>query len=289
MAASRTRSASNVLLALLLVSVVWVGYTASQATATHEPANKGAAAGSDIDEVSDARPILTETFKVSSQEDMIVNVTSECSILTSLLTQGGADVPEATGRVFGQVELFVTLDGRVVPVDALDGPGSDVGDPEDESVDAQEQGEVVFCNRAYQRTIQDAEEGMDGIDTERDYIRTRSANAFNWLAVDIGFDYDDSCVGADPALTTDTCLSTFTGNGNNIILAELWAEFESSDPHPATTDDPETPEDESRCPIEPGAEVSCTEAFVGSRTMILEPIKLSIHEQVERDDTDGGS
>lgn len=268
------------------------------AGASHEPANKAAAAGSDLDEINGTDPILSETFKVSSQEDMIIQVTSECSILTSLITGDDEMVPDGESfsqdfaRAFGQVELYVTLDGRRVPVAVDDPAGPDApgnDDPEEGQDDTQEEGEVVFCNRAYQRTVQDTDGGDDegtagdSIDTERDYIRTRTANAFNWLGVDIGFDYDDSC----PAGTTDPSCEYSVSNGNNIIEAVLWAEYEAT----GVPDDPDTPENEasSTCPTAPGTEITCSEAFVGSRTMILEPIKLSIHEQVERDDLDGGS
>lgn len=270
-----------------------------QADASHEPANKAAAAGSDLDEINGVDPILSETFKVSSQEDMIIQVTSECSILTSLITGDDESVPDGEdfsqdfARAFGQVELFVTLDGRRVPVAEDDPAGPNISGDDPESVgsasDGQEEGEVVFCNRAYQRTVQDDDGGDDeggtenSIDTQRDYIRTRTANAFNWLGIDIGFDYDESC----PAGTTDPSCEYTVSNGNNIIEAVLWAEYEAT----GVPDDPTTPEDESSrtCPTTPGTEITCSEAFVGSRTMILEPIKLSIHEQVERDDLDGGS
>jgi hypothetical protein len=242
------RRISTLIGIVTLVAVVFTAYTAQQAIGSHQPANKGAAAGSDIDEVDQGAAgeddlILSETMKVSSPQDLIIQVTSECSILTSLLTQGGPDVEQVSARSFGQVELYVTIDGKRVPVAADDTDG--------------EVGEVVFCNRAYQRTITDDEDPSDGIDTERDFIATRTANAFNWLAIDTGTAYDSP------------------DNGNNILTVQLWAQYER-------TNDPGT------CPTEPGTEETCSEAFVGSRTMIIEPIKLSIHEQVTRDDPDGG-
>jgi hypothetical protein len=275
-----------------------VSYVAPKADATHEPANKAAAAGSDIDEVSDDKAILSDTFRVSTQEDMIVNVTSECSILTSLLTEGGPNTSEVSSKVFGQVELYVTLDGKIVPVSVNDvnGPDAPGGDSDGEEAqdDPQEQGEVVFCNRAYQRSIQDTEENEgpatggnqdgDGTDTESDYLRTRTANAFNWLATDIGFAYDDACAGYDPQAAPaqegfDGCVYSVS-NGNNIIEAKLWAEYEST--KNGVQDDPATEDvDESRCPTAAYTEETCSEAFVGSRTMILEPVKVSIHEEVQ--------
>ena len=80
-------------------------------------------------------------------------------------------------------ELFITLDGTRVPVSLDDTEENEQGETDDI-------GKVVFCNRAYQRTVTDAEEnegvggneGGDGFDDEDDFIRTRTANAFNWMA-----------------------------------------------------------------------------------------------------------
>ena len=213
------------------------------ASATHMPANKGAAAGSDLDTIGQDDLLLSETMKVSSPQDLIIQVTAECSILTELTT-GGSTSPGATdtATAFGAVRLRVTIDGEEVPVARNDGAGG-VDDGED---DDDEIGEVTFCNRAYSRTVTDGEDPQDGIDEEHDYIATRTANAFNWLALDTGVIYDD------PA------------NGNNILQINLYADYDVTTVGDAVAD-----------------------AFVGSRTMIIEPIKLSIHEQVNDDGTEG--
>ena len=230
------RKASTPLVAALLVVTLFVAYQAANtANATHEPANKGAAAGSDIDEIEDAEPILSETMRVSSPEDVIVNVSAECSILTELTTNNDS----LNSKAFGSVRLWVEIDGRRVPV-AVDDTAVDPDDEVEDDGDESDIGEVVFCNRAYERTVADEESPTDGVDEEHDYIRTRTANAFQWLALDTGVIYDD------PA------------NGNNILTVELWADFDEEVVGQAVAD-----------------------AFVGSRTMIIEPVKVSIHEQVE--------
>ena len=242
------RSVLTALAGAMAAALLFSLATAYDARAGHEPAMKGAAAGSDLDEIDQQQPdlILSETMRVSSPEDLIIQVTSECSILTSLLTQGsGTAGSTSTANTFGQVELYVTIDGKRVPVATDD-------------LDDEDEGKVVFCNRAYQRTITDTEDDPDGTDTERDFIRTRTANAFNWVALDTGFDYDD------PA------------NGKNILSVELWAEY-------TATNAPNT------CPTASGTEATCSEAFVGSRTMVIEPLRVSIHEQVNRDDATGGN
>jgi len=202
------------------------------ADASHEPANKGAAAGSDLDTVGEDSLLLSETMRVSSPEDLIISVTAECSILTALTTNNDS----SNAFAFGSVRLRVEIDGKEVPVANDD----DASSEDDTADDDDEIGEVTFCNRAYERTVTDNEDPADGIDEEDDYIRTRTANAFNWLALDTGVNYDD------PA------------NGNNIITVELFADYDTSTVGEAAA-----------------------EAFVGSRTMIIEPLKLSIHEQVD--------
>ena len=220
------------------------------AGASHEPANKGAAAGSDIDRITDATPILSETMKVSSPEDVIISVTAECSILTQLATNNNN--PSSTS--FGSVRLWVTIDGTRVPVstdDAATGNDNDDEVDDEDPNDPSDVGEITFCNRTYSRTVEDRENPPDGVDAERDFIRTRAANAFNWIALDTGVFYDNVAL-----------------NGNNILTVQLWADFDE-----AVTGHP----------------LSAADAFVGSRTMVIEPIRLSIHEQVEPADPDGGS
>lgn len=230
------RKASTPLVALLLAVTLFMAWTVGNtANATHEPANKGAAAGSDIDEIDDAEPILSETMRVSSQEDLIVNVSTECSIITELITNN--ETPSS--MAFGSVRLWVEIDGHRVPV-AVNDTAVDNDDQVEDDGDESDIGEVTFCNRAYSRTVTDQEDPTDGIDQEEDYIRTRTANSFQWLALDTGFIYDEDF------------------NGNNILTVELWADYDVSEEGNALAD-----------------------AFVGSRTMILEPVKVSIHEQVQ--------
>ena len=230
------RKASTPLVALLLAATLFVAYTAfNTANASHEPANKGAAAGSDVDEISDAAPILSETMRVSSPEDAIISVSAECSILTELQT-GGSNADTATA--LGAVRLWVTVDGTRVAV-STDDTAVDGDDEVEDANDPSDIGEVTFCNRAYSRTVSDTE-GDGDVDSEEDYIRTRTANAFNWLALDLGTFYDSPV------------------NGNNIIEVQLWADFDEA----VSSAD------------------AVADAFVGTRTMIIEPTKVSIHEAV---------
>jgi len=186
------RDAFIVLATLFVTSALLVTYVAPRAGADHEPANKVAAAGSQVEVFAPGETvaILQERVKVSSSADLILQLSAECDILTELTTGGNGSMDEA--GAFGQVRTWITIDDKVVPVS---------------SDDVDETGKVVLCNRAHEKRIQDAEDDDDGTDEEYDMTRTRQANGFNWLALDTGFVYDD------PA------------NGNNILDIVVWAEF----------------------------------------------------------------
>ena len=218
---------SKVFVALVALALIFSWTT--QAQATHEPANKVAASGSETEEMrpNSTVPVLNERIKVSSPRDLVIQVTAECSILNALFTNTETSSAKATG----QIRMFLEIDGREVPVSTAN---TDVG-------------RVVFCNRAYERQMADDEDG-DGIDEHSDYIRTRQANAFNWLALNGGTYYDS------PA------------NGNNILDVVLYAEFFSS----KNCDNPASPLGET-----------CAQGYVGNRTMVIETENASNHEAVD--------
>ena len=238
----------KVLLAVIAAAMVAFGLTGPWAVATHEPADKTAGTASSIDQVDDSVVLLEEKMRVSSTSDLILSTTAECSILTSLNTEGGPDVQSEADGAFGQVELWITIDGKRVPVSSTEN----------------DDGEVVFCNRAYQRTVTDNEENEgiggnangDGIDSEDDFIRTRTANGFNWMAFNVGKEYD---AGAD---------------GNNVVTIQLHGRFtrQSSDGTPECAT---RPLDNDLTPYGD----TCADAYVGSRSLIVEAVHASTHEQ----------
>jgi hypothetical protein len=173
-----------------------------EATASHEPANKVGAAGSDIDAVGDDSIVLSETVKVSSVQDLVLQLTSECSILTALTTNND----NLSSMAYGSVRMRIEIDGTPVAVATDESNSSE----DDQADDDDEIGEVTFCNRTYSRTTTDEEDPSDGVDEEDDFIRTRTANAFNWLAIDVGKNYDD------PA------------NGNNIVEIVVFADYDTN-------------------------------------------------------------
>lgn len=135
------------------------------AVATHEPADKVSAAGSTTEVFSPQESVvlLSERVKTAKPTDLILGVTTECSITTELTTVGN-DFSEA----MGQVKIWVEIDGKPVPVAADD---------------TTEPGRVVFCKDLYQRqtTLFDDEDA-----TIRTLQDTRNANGFNWMAQNVG-------------------------------------------------------------------------------------------------------
>src|SRR5688572_23511532 len=103
------RDAFIVLATLFVTSALLVTYVAPRADADHEPANKVAAAGSEVEvfEPGETVPVLSERVKMSGPTDLILSATAECDILTELTTGGGA-ADEA--GAFGQVRMWITID-----------------------------------------------------------------------------------------------------------------------------------------------------------------------------------
>ncbi len=273
--AIRRNALPLLLLTGLLVALFVVPSARNQADATHEPANKVAAAGSDIRPVDEAQPVLTEVVRVDTRADLMLYTSSECSILTQLSTNGNQlpNLGESDGA-FGQVKMFITIDGNRVPVSTDDTP---LPPAEESDATATDFGEVVFCNRAYQRTVQDTESSVDGHDRELDFIRTRTANAFNWLALDVGTDVYDVPTYITAGGTTVT--------GNNVVAIELWAEHERrSQSTPGLPDQPARcaePDPDGHITVASRGLMTCAEAMIGSRTLIVEPTHASVHELPE--------
>ena len=167
------------------------GFLAQGTYAGGIPANKVAASGSSLEVVgaNERKVILSETVKINNPTDLIIGVSAECAILTQVTNSANGQ----TERAFGEVKIFVTINGREVPV----------------ADDAAEQGRVVFCNRAQEQEWTDSTDPVtgddDGDDQLRQYLDTRTANAFNWLALNVGTEYG--------------------GTEANVHKIEVWAEW----------------------------------------------------------------
>ena len=155
---------------LLAIMLIWN----PMANANHLPANKIAVAGSGVDSMevrltqgaqSKTIELLRGTMKTAAPTDVVIAVTAECALITNISTMAS----EAMGsEAIASVKIWVELDGAPVPVSADD--RSDTG-------------RVVFCNRALKMVLQNFDDQDARIDT---YLRTRAANAFNWVSLNLG-------------------------------------------------------------------------------------------------------
>lgn len=172
------------------------------AVATHEPANKVSAAGSETEVIGVAVgtttvTLLSETVKTSKPTDLVLGVTAECAITTDVTTVG-TDSQGAEGRI----RVWVEIDGKPVPVSS-------------EDTDA---GRVVFCNRLYERTTQLGSD--DEQDSIRTFMRTRSANGFNWMALNVGSATHKIAVKAELFTDSTASASAIAVVGNRTLIVE---------------------------------------------------------------------
>lgn len=204
-------------LGLVVAALVWnpIGMAGAQSSA--QPADKVVASGSKMVLIGPnaEATILTATLKASSPTDLILTVSMECSIFTQLTTGpsegGGTDSAMASGHV----RAWVEIDGVIVPINsdsATSAPGT-------------ESDKVTFCNRAYQRTVEDTEDnllspGGDGQDKEEDFIATKNANAFNWLRLNLGSGTHSIVVKATLLQETEGDATAEAAIGNRLLIGE---------------------------------------------------------------------
>lgn len=244
-----------VLGALLLAATMFTAYTAQMAGASHQPADKVAAAGSRVLRFgpTDRQTLLQETMKLSTPTDLMLQVTAECSIVTYLQTPVGQQ-----SRQRGQVQVWIEIDGVPVSVSTTDLDPNTEGSQTDN-------GKVVFCDRLHFQQLANDPPANDDTFTMRDFQISRQANGFNWISINpTSYDVD----------------------GDNILNIEVLADFNFFASGLETDNVCSTPN-----PDVPGGLPAddCAQAFVGARTLIAEPTKLTGHEQVTELDADGGS
>jgi len=152
-----------------------VGLAVRPAHANHLPADKigmsasvmevMTATASPIGPVSSGPIVLLQaTLRNSSPTDLMIKVTGECALWTEIVS------PSSDAKA--SVKIWTEMDGRPVPV-TTDANGDGVNDDPDD-------GRVVFSNRDFQIT------SLLSVDLLRLFIGTRSANAFNWITLNVG-------------------------------------------------------------------------------------------------------
>ena len=146
--------------------------TSSSTNNSSNAANRTVVAGTELEILSPAfagtagsqeATLLSAEMHTSNTIDLVLSVTLECALWTQVHTIGNG-MSESTARVI----VWVELDGEPVPVS---------------SDDTTDTGEVVFCDRTHRQVVSD----LDDEDAQfQQFLATRSANAFNWVAVDPG-------------------------------------------------------------------------------------------------------
>jgi hypothetical protein len=174
--------------ALAAVSVLAAGFVVTEAAgayANHTPADKPFAAASKTMRTGPTPRVelLSATVKNSKTTDMVFQVSLECGLVTDTIllgssTPGAMDSTRATGTV----RAWIEVDGKIVPIVSSSTPPQNGSTPEE----GDDTDKVTFCNRVFERTVQDTEDPEDGYDGSRDYIATKSSNSFNWVRLNMG-------------------------------------------------------------------------------------------------------
>jgi hypothetical protein len=117
-------------------------------------------------------PVLQAQMKTSTPADLLLQVTSECTILSQITNMGNS-----TQTYVAKVELSLTVDGKTVPVVP---PATTTGATGQTS--GTDDGHVVFCNREFTRTttFNTSNESI------KDIENTEQSDAFQWVALNVG-------------------------------------------------------------------------------------------------------
>ena len=147
--------------------------------------------------------LLTATMSTSKPTDLILQVTAECSILTTVTNTG-----TSTASAFGQVRVWVEVDGQIVPVQSISTP------PQDTPAGGDNTDKAVFCERTHTVSFMPTTQ----TDTITQYQATKNANGFNWLRQNVGAGSHTITVKADLASNaTSGTAEAIVGNRTLIV------------------------------------------------------------------------
>ena len=158
-------------------------------------ANKTTAAGSSVEYLPpDAVDsylgvvLLTSAIKTSKPTDLLLQLTLECALWTTVTSSTIVDHPDgidAVSRAEARVVAWVEVDGVPVKVDSGDADGK-----------------VSMCDRVHEQEVSDIDNST-GNWTLRQYLATRNANGFNWITLNVGSGVHSVVVKADIETSTD--------------------------------------------------------------------------------------
>lgn len=193
---------------LLMLAVVALAFLVapSAVEATHAPADKVAVAGGSIEvrstslvegASSEEFVLLSGLMKTSGPTDLVLQVTLECALWTAVTTVGN-DESESSARI----DVWVEVDGVPVAVSA------------DDTVSP---GKVTFCDRTHRMKTLDFDDEDARIEQ---YLRTKSANAFNWILLDAGAGMHDIVVKARVDAKVTGAGDAFGAVGKRTLVVE---------------------------------------------------------------------
>jgi hypothetical protein len=195
-------------LAAAAAAALWV-VTASGGAVDNLPSDKMTVTGSQLESAAPGQDVTLlgpVQMRTSTPEDLVLQVSAECSLLTGLTTTGNE-----TADSQGQVQVWVEVDGKKVAV--VPGPPS--------STTTDDQSKVTFCNRAYHRTTS----GFGPTESIDDYINTKAANAFNWVTVNVGNGIHTIAVKGDlTATATNGTAEAKIGNRTLVVQPTTYAQ-----------------------------------------------------------------
>jgi hypothetical protein len=207
------------------------------------PADKVTVAGSTMQVVGSGQTatILSATMKTSAPEDLVLQVTAECSIVTQVFTSG-----TAAATASGEVDLQAFVDSNPVPIVSV--PGQNAQKPPT-SID---DGRVVFCDRVNTQNFLDGDStSATAQDELTEYQLTKQTNGFNWAAFNVG--QGTHTVSVKATFCTYTSPTT-------------------AQPNPCTSGTTTT-----SCTM-PGNMTTCADAIIGNRTFIVTPTSLALNQ-----------
>lgn len=178
------------------------------------PANKVVAAGSKrvVVAAGQTETIMTATMRTSKPTDIMIHTGMECSIFTQLLTNNTDNSATAGARA----RVWIEVDGKIVSLTQNSMP------PQNDTVPSSgnDSDKVTFCDREYSRTVTDDENPLDGIDSQDDYIRTKSTHGFNWVRMNMGSGIHTIAVKAELTTATEGQATAELEIGNRTLIVE---------------------------------------------------------------------
>jgi hypothetical protein len=198
----------------LAAAVPAVTFGAQAVAGSGTPANKVVAAGSKrvVIGAGQTTTLMTATMKTSKPTDVMIHTALECSILTQLVTNNENLTSSATNTV----RVWAEVDGKIVSITQNSQPPQNGTTPPS----GNDTDKVTFCNRTYQRSMQDDENPLDGIDQEDDFIATKSTHGFNWVQMNLGSGLHTIAIKAQFEQGTSGNATTTAEVGNRTLIVE---------------------------------------------------------------------